>query len=69
MPEQTTKVAIGGKISLWKQSTMNPDREQSEWVHIVCNISYLRTKAYETADDKSCDLLEDFNMEATNYEP
>ena len=52
MPEQTTKVANGGKISLWKQSIMNPDREQS----ISYIISYLRTKAYERADNKSCDL-------------
>ena len=27
------------------------------WVHIVCNLGYLRTEAYGRADDKSCDWV------------
>ena len=38
---------------------MNPDQTASLgsliWVHIVCNIGYLRTYADERADDKSRD--------------
>ena len=31
---------------------MTPDQTALIWVHVVCNIGYLRTRG---ADDKSCD--------------
>ena len=44
-------------------NTMNPDQPALDgssliWVHIVCNICYLRALGEETADDKSHDWQE-----------
>ena len=41
---------IGSLVFIMEANAVNPD-----WVHIVCNIGYLKTEADERADDERCD--------------
>ena len=48
VPGHMTKMATMSWSSLKQRSSLI-------WVHIVCNIGYLRTKQTNEADDKRCD--------------